>query len=106
MSDDNAGLSDYLKQLLEINQKQLREINQKLDRLVRLEERQATHDDSIKRAFDRIEKCEDRVRVLEISDGKVEIKTGHSSAFQSSVTGAAIAVLVSIVVWAVKSNGA
>lgn len=94
--DENPGLSDYLREL--------RAINEKLDRLVRLEERQATHDDSIKRAFDRIEKCEDRVRVLEISDGKVEIKTGHSSAFQSSVSGAAVAVLIALVVWVMKGG--
>lgn len=96
MADENPGLAEYLTQL--------REINQKLDRLVLLEERQATHGDSIRRAYLRIEKIEDRVRTLEIRDGKVEIKTGHSSAFQSSVSGAAVTVLIALVVWVMKGG--
>lgn len=84
--------------------RRLGNIEGKLDRLVRLEERQNTHDDSLKRAFDRIEKLEDRVRVLEIADGRADVRTtGNSSAIAIFIS-ALVSVGVAVAVMVVKSH--
>lgn len=84
--------------------RRLGNIEGKLDRLVRLEERQSTHDDSLRRAFDRIEKVEDRVRVLEIADGRAEVRTAGNSSTIGLFVGAVVSVGVAAVVLMVKSH--
>lgn len=84
--------------------RRLSSIEEKLDRLIRIEERQNTHDDSLKRAFDRLEKCEDRIRVLEISDGRAEARTSQNSAVIATMVSTVVSIVAGLAVWYLRGN--
>ena len=82
--------------------KRLGSIEGKLDRLIRLEERQNNHGDDLKRAFQRIEKVEDRVRQLEITEGAASVRTNHNSGAITLFVSALVSVVVGVIVWNLK----
>lgn len=85
--------------------RRLSSIEDKLDRLVRVEERQATHDDSLRRSFERIERVEDRVRVLEISAGQASVRVDGNSGVLERIIGFVLVIAAGVVGWWVKSAG-
>ena len=96
MSDEkDFGMAELIRRLSAIEDK--------LDRLVRLEERQNNHDDSLRRAFGQIERLGERVRILEVAGGKVEVKTGNASAFQGYVVGFAMSVATGLLVFFLRT---
>lgn len=84
--------------------KRLGSIEGKLDRLIRLEERQNNHSDDLKRAFVRIEKVEDRVRQLEIRDGAASVRTNHNSGAITIFVSALVSIVVGVITWKVRGG--
>lgn len=96
MSDEkDFGMAELIRRLSAIEDK--------LDRLVRLEERQNNHEDGLRRAFGRLDSLDERVRVLEVTGGKVEVKTGNASAFHSYVIGFAMSVATGVLVFFLRT---
>lgn len=92
------------KQQMDLLDRRLGSIESKLDRLIRIEERQNTHDDSLKRAFERLEKCEDRLRELEINDGRSDVRTTQNSGVITTIVSAVVSVGVGLVIWTFRGN--
>jgi hypothetical protein len=84
--------------------RRLSSIEDKLDRLVRVEERQATHDDSLRRSFERIERVEDRVRVLEISAGQASVRVDGNAGSLDRIIGFVLVVAAGLAAWWVKGG--
>lgn len=84
--------------------KRLGSIEGKLDRLIRLEERQNNHGDDLKRAFQRIEKVEERVRQLEITEGAASVRTNHNSGAITIFVSAVVSVVVGIVAFKLRGS--
>lgn len=80
----------------------LSSIENKLDRIIRVEERQNNHTDDLKRVFVRVEKVEDRVRQLEITAGEASVRTGGNSSAIAIFVGAMVSIAVGVVVWNLK----
>jgi hypothetical protein len=96
MSDDVAT------GVIAILDKRLGSIEIKLDKLIRLEERQETQSADIKRVFVKVEKAEDRIRQLEISAGESSVRTNHNSGSITLFVSAITSVVVAVIVWNLK----
>ncbi|MBL4799588.1 MAG: hypothetical protein JKY50_19465 [Oleispira sp.] len=77
----------------------LSSIENKLDRIIRVEERQNNHTDDLKRVFVRVEKVEDRVRQLEITAGEASVRTSGNSGAITVFVSALASIAVGIIVW-------
>jgi|GEM_PF-4085088 len=84
-------------------EERLKRIEEKLDRIVRLEERQVGYDESLKRAFGRVETLESRVRELEIQHGRSDTKTDNTGRLVWAVVSVALGVLGSIIGFSLRS---
>lgn len=80
----------------------LSSIENKLDRIIRVEERQSNQSDDLKRVFVRVEKVEDRVRQLEIAAGEASVRTNGNSGAITIFVGAMVSIVVGVVVWNLK----
>jgi hypothetical protein len=80
----------------------LRSIEGKLDRIIRVEERQSNQSDDLKRVFVRVKEVEDRVRQLEITAGEASVRTSGNSGAITVFVSAMVSVVVGVVVWNLK----
>lgn len=95
-------MSADFERSLSILDSRLVSIESKLDRIIRVEERQNTHADDLKRAYVRIEKIEVRVRDLELNDRTANEKTKNNSGAIAMIVSAVISVVVGVITWKVK----
>jgi len=96
MSDDTAVGSEVYRRL--------GNIEHKIDRIIRVEERQANHSDDLKRCFARVDKCEERVRALEITDGAAAVRTNHNSGAIGMFVSVLISIGVALVAWKMRGG--
>lgn len=82
--------------------KLLASMNDKLDRLILLEERQSNLSLDVKRLVIRVEKVEDRARILEIAESTASVRTNSNSSTISGIVAAVVSVIVGIVIWKLK----
>lgn len=83
-------------------EQRLERIESKLDLIVRLEERQTNSDDSIRRAFHRIEKLEENINKLMVTFSSEQVKTGVNQKGLGWIFGVLGTVVGALVVWSVK----
>ena len=84
--------------------RRLGNIEHKIDRIIRVEERQANHSDDLKRCFSKVEKCEDRIRQLEITDGAASVRTNHNSGAITLFISALVSIVVAVIAWKVRGG--
>lgn len=84
--------------------RRLSSIEHKIDRIIRVEEKQNNHSDDLKRCFVRIEKCEDRIRQLEIADGASSVRTNHNSGAITLFVSALVSIVVGVIAWKVRGG--
>ncbi len=82
----------------------LSSIENKLDRIIRVEERQNNHSDDLKRAFVRIEKVEDRIRQLEIAAGEASVRTNGNSGAITIFISAMVSIAVGVIAFKVRGG--
>lgn len=80
----------------------LERMDQKLDILVRLEERQVNHDESLRRVYGRVEAIESRVRAVEIQGSSEKSKSGGNEYLVRMLIGLVFGVMSAMVVWVLK----
>ena len=83
-------------------EQRLEGIDKKLDVLVRLEERQLNHDESLRRAFRRVELVEERLRNMEIKTSRQGVKTSSNEWVVRTLIGVFVSMAASLVVWHLK----
>jgi len=95
-------MSDQFDRSLSVLDARLVSIETKLDRIIRVEERQNTHSVDLKRVFVRVENVESRVRDLELSDSVTRVHTKSHSGVVSGLVSAVTAVVVALIIWKLK----
>lgn len=87
---------------MQILDKRLGSIESKLDRLIRLEERQNTHSNDIKRVFVRVEKVEERVRQIELKASESGVRTASNAGAITIFISSAVSIIVGVIAWKIK----
>jgi hypothetical protein len=77
-------------------------IETKLDRIIRVEERQNTHSVDLKRVFVRVENVETRVRELELKDSATNVRTQSNAGAITVIVSAVVSVVVGLLIWKLK----
>lgn len=97
-------MSADFERSLSILDSRLVSIESKLDRIIRVEERQNTHADDLKRAYIRIEKIEVRVRDLELNGSASAVLTKSNAGAITVIVSAVISVVVGVITWKVRGS--
>lgn len=95
-------MSDQFDRSLSILDSRLVSIESKLDRIIRVEERQNTQSADLKRVFVRVESLETRVREIELNDSATSVRTQNHSGAISVLVSAVVSVVVGILVWKLR----
>lgn len=77
-------------------------IETKLDRIIRVEERQNTHSVDLKRVFVRVENLESRVREVELRDSAESVRTQSNAGAITVMISAIVSVVVGLLIWKLK----
>jgi hypothetical protein len=104
MSDSNIDHTNIDLAEVKAVYKLLASMNDKLDRLILLEERQSNLSLDVKRLVIRVEKVEDRARILEIAESTASVRTSSNSSTISVIVSAVVSVIVGVVVWNVRGG--
>lgn len=94
-------MSDF-ERSLSILDSRLVSIESKLDRIIRVEERQNTQSADLKRVFVRVENLETRVRDLELSDSAGSVRTQSNAGAITVIVSAVVSVVVGLLIWKLK----
>jgi hypothetical protein len=95
-------MSDDFERSLSVLDGRLVSIETKLDRIIRVEERQNTHSVDLKRVFVRVENVESRVRDLELKDSAATVRTQSNSGTIALLVSAFISIVVGLLIWKLK----
>lgn len=95
-------MNEQFDRSLSILDSRLVSIETKLDRIIRVEERQNTHSVDLKRVFVRVENVESRVRDLELNDRAANVRTQSNAGAITVMVGAVVSVIVGLLVWKLK----
>lgn len=95
-------MGDQFDRSLSVLDSRLVSIETKLDRIIRVEERQNTHSADLKRVFVRVENIETRVRDLELKDSAANVRTQSNAGAITVMISAIVSVVVGLLVWKLK----
>lgn len=95
-------MSSDFDRSLSVLDSRLVSIETKLDRIIRVEERQNTHSVDLKRVFVRVENVETRVRELELKDSATNVRTQSNAGAITVIVSAVVSVVVGLLIWKLK----